>query len=79
MKKRYVTPAVLTANYIEPEMLCESPIRRVGGGPTNPEDGGVSIPGTVGETDVELDPYDGHGQGSGGSGNRAPERWGSLW
>ncbi len=82
MKKIYVTPVVLTTNYIEPEMLCLS--RQVSGGPTKPEDGGISIPGTVGETDGELDPYsdeegNGHGQGSGGSGNRAPERWGSLW
>ena len=77
MKKVYMTPAVMTEKYIEPEMLCQS--RRISGGPTNPEDGGISIPGAVGETDGELDPYDGHGQGSGGSGNRAPERWGNLW
>ncbi len=77
MKKIYVTPVVLTTNYIEPEMLCLS--RQLSGGPTKPEDGGTSIPGTVGETDGELDPYDDHGQGNGGSGNRAPERWGSLW
>ena len=30
-----------------------------------------TLPGAVGETDGETDPYDGHGQGSGGGGNRS--------
>ena len=78
MKKVYMTPAVMTAKYIEPEMLCQS-TRFVSGGPNNPEDGGIAIPGTVGEVGEDDDPYDGHGQGSGGGGNRAPQRWGDLW
>ena len=77
MKKTYINPEIIVSNYIDSEILCQS--RQISGGPTNPEDGGISIPGAVGETDGELDPYDGHGQGSGGSGNRAPERWGNLW
>ena len=78
MKKRYETPMVVSSDYVNPEMLCQSN-RFVSGGPNNPEDGGIAIPGTVGETDGNLDPYDGHGQGSGGGGNRAPQRWGDLW
>ena len=76
MKKVYMIPTVSTLSYVEPKMLCQS--RQISGGPTNTGDG-IDIPGAVGETDGELDPYDGHGQGTGGSGNRAPERWGSLW
>lgn len=78
MKKAYIQPMTsISYGAYKYEILSAS--RLVSGGPTDPEDGGISIPGTVGETDGELDPYDGHGQGSGGSGNRAPERWGSLW
>ena len=54
--------------------------REISGGPVSDAEGGDPLPpGVGGVTSDELDPYDGHGQGNGGSGNRAPERWGDLW
>ena len=75
MKKTYIIPATISLGTFFCEVICDS--RMISGGPTNT--GGLDLPTTVGETDGELDPYDDHGQGNGGSGNRAPERWGSLW
>ena len=75
MKKTYIIPATISLGSLFCEVICDS--RMTSGGPTNT--GGLDLPTTVGETDGELDPYDDHGQGNGGSGNRAPERWGSLW
>ena len=73
MKRNYLTPETyITHCYGDIVMEAASPGREVGGGPT--QDG---LPGTVGETDGETDPYGGHGQGSGGSGNRAKE-W-DMW
>lgn len=69
MKRKYLTPETFqTTCYGDVVMGAASPDsdRNVGGGPT--DDG---LPGTVGETDGETDPYGGHGQGSGGGGNRA--------
>lgn len=76
MKKTYIIPATISLGSLFCEVICDS-LRMTSGGPTNT--GGLDLPTTVGETDGELDPYDDHGQGTGGSGNRAPERWGSLW
>ncbi len=82
MKKHYLKPdsTVIVINFTEGHMLSDSETKRnVDGGPT--DDGG--LPGTVGETDGETDPYsddegNGHGQGSGGSGNRG-KIGGGLW
>lgn len=70
MKRKYLTPETFqTTCYGEVVMGAASPDsgRNVGGGPT--DEGG--LPGVVGETDDDTDPYGGHGQGSGGGGNRA--------
>ena len=76
MKKTYIIPETIELGTIACEFICQS--RGISGGPTD-TDNGVDLPETVGETDGELDPYDDHGQGSGGSGNRAPGRWGDIW
>ena len=67
MKKEYLIPNVKihVMNYHRP--LLAGTDRHVAGGPE--EEGGV--PPSVQETDGEVDPYDGHGQGSGGGGNRS--------
>lgn len=79
MKKVYITPETIVTHYYgDIVMSAASPEshREVDGGPT--EDG---LPGTVGETDGNLDPYGGHGQGTGGEGNRAKEMdvWAWDW
>ena len=76
MKKHYFKPdsTVIVINFTEGHMLSDSETKRnVGGGPTDD-----SLPGTVGETDEDTDPYGGHGQGSGGDGNRG-KIGGGLW
>ena len=75
MKKCYMKPecAVIALGFTESHMLTDSEsTRNVGGEPTN-----QGLPGTVGETDENTDPYGGHGQGSGGNGNRS--KYGNLW
>jgi len=75
MKRKYIAPETLqTTCYDSIVMGAASPdaTRNVGGGPT--EDG---LPSVVGETDGVTDPYGGHGQGSGGAGNRGKEF--DLW
>ena len=76
MKMTYIKPEALTVSVMHFESLLlsqsENP-RGVEGGVTEGSDG---LPGNVGETDGETDPYDGHGQGSGGGGNRSK---GGLW
>ena len=73
MKKIYLKPEteVIAYRYQESLLQTASPVsmRNVGGGPTEAD--GKTIPGIVGETDADTDPYAGHGQGSGGAGNRA--------
>ena len=76
MKKCYMKPECCqflteTGSHLLADSTIDS-TRNVGGGPT-----GDGLPGTVGETDGETDPYEGHGQGSGGAGNRS--KWGNLW
>ncbi len=76
MKRLYETPETLVIVMDGDEKLLVAspdPNRNVAGGP--PDEGGM--PGTVGETDGETDPYGGHGQGSGGGGNRGKEF--DLW
>ena len=75
MKKEYKTPMLLETEITETSMICDS--RTVGGAPVENE----GFPSTVGEylDEDDQDPYGGHGQGTGGGGNRAPGRWGDLW
>ena len=81
MKMTYVKPETLAVAVMHFESLLlsqsENP-RGVEGGVTEGSDG---LPGNVGETDGETDPYGdddgGHGQGSGGGGNRSKS--GMIW
>ena len=75
MKKEYKTPMLKLIDCKVSGMLCQS--REIGGAPVDEE----GFPSTVGEylDEEDQDPYAGHGQGSGGGGNRAPERWADLW
>lgn len=77
MKMTYVKPETLAVAVMHFESLLlsqsENP-RGVEGGVTEGSDG---LPGNVGETDGETDPYDEHGQGSGGGGNRSKS--GMIW
>lgn len=76
MKRKYLTPETyITHCYGDFVMGAASPDsgRVVDGDPTQNN----GLPGTVGETDGETDPYGGHGQGEGGGGNRAKE-W-DMW
>ena len=75
MKRIYLKPETeITTYYGDVVMGAASPDsgREVGGDPTN-----NGLPGTVGETDGDTDPYGGHGQGSGGGGNRA--KYFDIW
>lgn len=79
MKMTYKKPETLAVAvmHFESLLLSQSETgRSMAGGPT--EDG---LPSTVGETDGETNPFGddegGHGQGSGGSGNRSKS--GMIW
>ena len=66
MKKNYLSPSVKTH-----VMSCRIPLlgdsdRSHAGGPAD-----EGVPSAIGETGAGTDPYGGHGQGSGGGGNRA--------
>ena len=68
MKKTYLKP-----NAKIHEMTCRVPLldnspRSAGGAPVDDEGG---IGSHIGETGDGVDPFDGHGQGSGGGGTRA--------
>lgn len=79
MKKHYMKPESFQFSIDKGCYLLADSIesgRFVDGDPTNTGDG-VNIPGVVGETDENTDPYGGHGQGSGGNGNRS--KYGNLW
>ena len=77
MRRIYLKPETeITTYYGDVVMAAASPGRYTDGGPTDTGDG-PNLPGTVGETDDDTDPYGGHGQGSGGGGNRAKE-W-DMW
>ena len=70
MKKIYLRPEteLIVYRYQENLLQTASPtnLRNVGGGPSD-----EGIPTVVGETEEDTDPFAGHGQGSGGGGNRA--------
>lgn len=74
MKKEYISPLMTMTACEEAGVLCQS--RSIAGGPVD-----EGMPEVVGEylDEDDQDPYAGHGQGSGGSGNRAPGRYGDLW
>ncbi len=77
MKKNYMKPETLTVVMAHEYLLATDSAdssRNVDGGVTDNPGG---MPGTVGETDGEVDPYGDHGQGVGGAGNRS--KWGNLW
>ncbi len=74
MKRIYIKPQTDCVTYYGDVVMDSSSdsARNVGGGPT--EEG---IPTVVGETGDDTDPYGGHGQGTGGGGNRGKEF--DLW
>ena len=76
MRRIYLKPETVRVAYYGDVVMESSSdsTRNVDGGPTAP---GQGLPGTVGETDEDTDPYGGHGQGTGGGGNRGKE-W-NLW
>ena len=77
MRRIYLKPETeITTYFGDVVMGAASPDsgREVDGGVTDNPGG---MPGTVGETDGDTDLYGGHGQGSGGGGNRAKE-W-DMW
>lgn len=78
MKRIYIQPETLILlpyGQVVMEATSGAP-RQIGGGPND-----EGMPGSVGETDGETDPYGddegGHGQGSGGGGNRSKS--GMIW
>ena len=76
MKRIYIKPEtllILPYGQIVMEVTSGAP-REIEGGPTSGSDG---LPGTVGETGDDSDPYGDHGQGEGGSGNRSKS--GMIW
>lgn len=85
MKMTYKKPEVLavTVMHFESLLLSQSETGRgTDGGPTDSTgQDGSPLPTTVGETDGTTNPYGDsegdHGQGSGGSGNRAKS--GMIW
>lgn len=76
MKKAYIQPAtdIIEAEVIQ--IICGSKDqgRFAAGDPTVAD--GKKLPTFIGETAEGIDPFCGHGQGSGGSGNRSNE---GLW
>ena len=68
MKKNYKKPIVkIHVMTCRIPLLVESdPDRSHAGGPAD-----EGVPSAIGETGEGTDPYGGHGQGSGGGGNRA--------
>lgn len=74
MKRIYIKPELITiANYGESLMLSQSQVgRKLGGGPSADKTGDIVIPTEIKSYDGEMekDPYGGHGQGTGGAGNR---------
>ena len=81
MKRKYLAPETIQVAFRGKIVMSATSPREAGGGPTNPEDGGKPLPGVIGETDNDTDPYGGHGQGTGGGGNRAKgtDLWGWDW
>ena len=78
MKRIYLKPETLTILCIEEAiMLSESETQRnVDGGPTQTDEKPLT-PKVEDWTDPDEDPYQGGGQGSGGSGNRSKS--GMIW
>lgn len=77
MKTIYQKPETLVVAMMHRESMLEGSLedpteeRLTGGGPRNPEDGGIAIPWVIQKTSTTTDPFVGKGQGSNGTGNRA--------
>ena len=75
MKRIYIKPEMVAMTcYIESVMLSksESP-REIAGGPYDDAGEKPLGPGVMDYNNPDIDPYGGHGQGSGGSGNRSKD------
>ena len=68
MKKTYLKPNAKIHVMISRMPLLDQSYRSAGGAPVD-EEGGIGS--GIKETDGTTDPFDGHGQGSGGGGTRA--------
>lgn len=72
MKKVYKKPLVKVKSVTYHQPLLGESDRSTAGGPND-----EGLPSGVGETGDDTDPYGGHGQGSGGGGNRS--KWYNGW
>lgn len=76
MRKIYQKPQIEVEYWMGNISILEgSPTRSAGGDPTTTS--GKTLSGSIWETDGEIDPYAGHGQGSNGMTNRSNES--NLW
>ena len=77
MKKSYVIPTIdlYLVEHTENILEASPTTRYAGGGPTEAD--GKILPTVIGETELDTDPYSGHGQGTGGAGNRTNSS--NLW
>ena len=69
MRKEYLKPHVKVST-LKYELSLLAGTRGVDGDVTHTGTG-KDLPGTVGETGGDTDPYAGHGSGTGGGGNRS--------
>jgi len=75
MKKIYKKPTIASADYLLETVMQTGSPREAAGGPVD-----EGLPGQMGETDGTTDPFGGHGQGSGGGGNRVKQHFDlDLW
>ena len=75
MKRIYIKPEMVTLTcYIESVMLSKSEsTRNIAGGPIEDAGDKPLAPGVMDYNDPDIDPYGGHGQGTGGGGNRSKD------
>lgn len=75
MKRIYIKPEMVAVTCkMESVMLSKSESQRnIGGGPVEEKDGKILPPSVKDFDDVSIDPYGGHGQGTGGGGNRSKD------
>ena len=75
MKRIYIKPEMVAVTCkMESVMLSKSESQRnIGGGPVDVKDGKILPPSVMDYNDPDIDPYGGHGQGTGGSGNRSKD------
>ena len=75
MKRIYIKPEMVAVTcYMESVMLSKSEsARNLGGGPVEDAGGEKQMPPQIKEYTGVEDPFGGHGQGTGGDGNRSKD------